>query len=99
MFEKKVDFYKKKDKETWELLLKALKEEGVKHISRGHYFGDSMAPNGIGGQLDPRNFGPAGKIDRDIYYIRVREDELEAAKEAARKHGVTAQVIDYRNMK
>lgn len=95
MFEKKVDFYKKKDRAVWEQIRKALKEEGIRHVSSGHYFGDALAPNGIGGQLDPRNFGAAGKVDRDIYYIRVREEDLESAKDAIRRHGLTAQVVDY----
>ncbi len=73
MFEKKVDFYKKKDRDTWLQIRKALAEEGIRHVSAGHYFGDSLAPNGIGGYLDPRNYGANGKIDRDIYYVRVRE--------------------------
>ncbi len=64
MFEKKVDFYKKKDRDTWLQIRKALAEEGIRHVSAGHYFGDSLAPNGIGGYLDPRNYGANGKIDR-----------------------------------
>ncbi len=63
----------------------------------GHYFGDAVSPNGIGGQLDPRNFGPAGRIDRDIYYIRIRKADEEAARNAIRSHGLTAQVVDYRD--
>lgn len=97
LFEKKMDFYRKKDRKTWEQLKEALKKEGIRHISTGHYFGDSVAPNGIGGFLDPRNFGPEGQIDRDIYYILVPESEFEAAKNAARRHGLAAEVIDYRN--
>lgn len=95
LFEKKIDFYKKKDRETWEQIRKALRKEGIRHVSAGHYFGDSLAPNGIGGQLDPRNFGSAGRIDRDIYYIRIREEDADKAREAIRRHGLTAQVIDY----
>lgn len=96
MFEKKVDFFKKKDRETWLQIKNALREEGIRHVSAGHYFGDSLAPNGCGGHLDPRNFGPNGKIDRDIYYIRVREEDLPAAREAIRKHGLTTQIVEYR---
>ncbi len=87
MFEKKVDFYKKKDRDTWLQIRKALAEEGIRHVSAGHYFGDSLAPNGIGGYLDPRNYGANGKIDRDIYYVRVREKDMQAAREAIRRHG------------
>lgn len=97
LFAKEIDFYRKKDKETWEKIKKALKEEGIKHVRAGHYFGDAVAPNGIGGMVDPRNFGPAGRIDRDIYYIRIRAEDADKARECLRKHGLTAQVIDYRS--
>ncbi|MEE8886847.1 MAG: hypothetical protein SOI56_09875 [Eubacteriales bacterium] len=99
MFEKKIDFYRKKDKEAWQKIRDALKEEGIRHVSSGHYFGDSVAPNGCGGHLDPRNFGPSGVIDRDIYYIRVREEDEEAARDAIRKHGLVTEVVDYRQQK
>jgi hypothetical protein len=95
LFAKKIDFYRKKDKETWLKIRKVLKEEGVRHVTSGHYFGDSVAPNGIGGQLDPRNFGPAGRIDRDIYYIRLRQEDIPSAREAVRRHGLVSEVIDY----
>ena len=96
MFDEMIDFYRKKDKDTWEKIRKALKDAGVRHVRAGHYFGDAVSPNGIGGQLDPRNFGPAGRIDRDIYYIRIRKADEEAARNAIRSHGLTAQVVDYR---
>jgi hypothetical protein len=57
VFERKVDLYRKKDRETWQQVKDALKAAGIRHVSAGHYFGDSVAPNGIGGFLDPRNFG------------------------------------------
>ena len=99
MFEKKTDFYRKKDKETWLAIRRALKEEGIRHVECGHYFGDSLAPNGCGGQLDPRNFGPAGRNDRDVYYIRVREEDREKAAEAIRSHGLVTEVHEYRTEK
>ncbi len=80
MFEKKVDFYKKKDRDTWLQIRKALAEE-------------------VGGYLDPRNYGANGKIDRDIYYVRVREKDMQAAREAIRRHGLTTQIMDYRTEK
>ncbi|MGI6075485.1 MAG: hypothetical protein ACOYD9_03860 [Pyramidobacter sp.] len=88
LFEKKTLVYKKKDRETWEQIRKALKEEGIKHVSAGHCFADALSPNGIGGMLDPRDFGAKGKVDRDVYYIRVRESDREAALEAMRRHGL-----------
>ncbi|MGN0839086.1 MAG: hypothetical protein ACI4NN_08435 [Pyramidobacter sp.] len=94
LFEKKVPVYKRKDRETWEQVCRALKEEGIRHISAGHYFSDPVSPNGIGGMLDPRDFGAKGRVDRDMYYVRVRERDREAALAAMRRHGLTSIVED-----
>jgi hypothetical protein len=90
LFEKKVAVYKKRDRETWEQVRQALKDEGIRHVSAGHYFNDPVSPNGIGGMLDPRDFGSKGKVDRDVYYVRVRERDREAALAAMRRHGLTS---------
>lgn len=95
MFEEKVEIFKKKDAETWRQIKKVLKDEGIRHVSAGHYFGDVVSPNGIGGMLDPRDFGGGKKPDRDIYYVRVRESDREAALEAIRRHGIVPEVVDY----
>lgn len=86
--EKKVTIYQKKDKESWQKIKKALKEEGIRHVRSGHYLADSIGINGIGGMVDPRDFGAGHTIDRDIYYIDVPESQKEAARAAARKHGL-----------
>lgn len=93
LFEKRVTIFKKKDAETWKKIKAALKAEGIRGVRSGHYFADAVAPNGIGGQLDPRNFGSAGRIDRDVYYIEVKESQADAAREAIRRHGIVA-VVD-----
>jgi hypothetical protein len=92
--EKKVTIYKKKDKESWQKIRKALKEEGIRHVRSGHYLADSIGINGIGGMVDPRDFGAGHPIDRDIYYIDVPESLEESAREAARKHGLVLQVVE-----
>ncbi len=94
LFEKKTPVYKKRDRETWELVCRVLKEEGISHVSAGHYFRDPLSPNGIGGMLDPRDFGAGGKADRDVYYVRVRERDREAALDAMRRHGLPCVVED-----
>lgn len=86
--EKKVTIYQKKDKESWQKIKKALKEEGIRHVRSGHYLADSIGINGIGGMVDPRDFGAGHAIDRDIYYIDVPASQKEAARAAARKHGL-----------
>ena len=35
---------------------------------------------GCGAKIDRRNYGPNGWIDRRIYYIAVRPEDVEAAK-------------------
>lgn len=95
MFEKKTTIYQKKDKETWKKIKKALKEEGIKHVSAGHYFGDAVSPNGIGGMVDPRDFAVGHQVDRDIYYIDVPVSEKDAATEAAKRHGLVLVVEEY----
>ena len=91
MFEKKVEIYKKKDRETWQQLKDVLKGGGLK-ISAGHYFADVVACGGCGAKLDPRNFGAKGAADRDIYYIRVKETDRETALKLIHEAGLVTLV-------
>lgn len=71
-------FEEKGAKEKWKVCKTALKEAGM-DISSGSY--PSEAPIcGCGSKLDIRDFGPKGKIDRDIYYIEVAIPQVEEAK-------------------
>ena len=92
LFEKRVTVFRKKDRETWKKLKTAFREENIHHVRAGHYFNDAVAPSGISGMVDPRDFGEKGKIDRDIYYIEVREKDEQKAEEAALKHGLVLTV-------
>ena len=92
MFEKKVEIYKKKDRETWRQLKEVLKAGGLK-ISASHYFADVVANGGCGAKLDPRNFGAKGTVDRDVYTIRVKEKDKEAALKLIHEAGLVA-VVD-----
>lgn len=92
LFEKRVTVFRKKDRETWKKVRTAFHEEGIRHVHAGHYFNDAVAPSGISGLVDPRDFGEKGKIDRDIYYIEVRKDDEQKAREAALKHGLVLTV-------
>jgi len=93
LFEKKVTIYKKKDKETWEKIRAALKQEGLKGVRASHYFADQVAPGGCAAKLDPRDFGGHGKIDHDIYYIEVRESDRQQALDAIRAAGLVT-IVD-----
>ena len=88
LFEKRVDIFKKRDKESWTQIKEALKEAGIPGVKAGHYLQETVMGGGCGAKLDPRDFGPNGKIDREIYWIRVPEAEEENAREALRKKGI-----------
>lgn len=92
LFEKKVDIFRKKDKTTWLEIKKALKEAGIKGVSAGHYLQDSVMAGGCGAKLDPRDFGAKGKIDHEIYFVKVKESQAEAAKAELTKRGIVAEV-------
>ena len=71
-FSKKITVYKEKGcKEDWQKAKARLKEAGISFASTSL---PSEAPAcGCGAKLDIRDFGPRGKIDRDLYYIDVEE--------------------------
>ncbi len=92
LFEKKVDIFRKKDKTTWLEIKKALKEAGIKGVSAGHYLQDSVMAGGCGAKLDPRDFGAKGKIDHEIYFVKIKESQAEAAKAELTRRGIVAEV-------
>ena len=79
MFEKRVDIFKKRDKETWLKIKAALKEAGLPGVKSGHYLQETVMGGGCGAKLDPRNFGSKGVIDRDIYWVKVIAGDEEKA--------------------
>lgn len=72
LFSKKITVYKEKGcKEDWQKAKARLKEAGIPFASTSL---PSESPAcGCGAKLDIRDFGPRGKIDRDLYYIDVEE--------------------------
>ena len=79
LFAKKVKIYEDKGKKAeWKSVRAALKEAGIAGVSTG-IWQDEPPVGGCGAHLDGRDFGPNGRIDRDIYVIRVPEDEEEKA--------------------
>lgn len=90
--QKMTTIYQKKDRDTWRQIRKALKQEGIRPVRAGHYYADPVGINGIGGMVDPRDFGVGHPIDRDIYFIEVRVCDAEAARRAILKHGLVAAV-------
>ena len=74
LFAKKVKIYEVKGKKAeWKSVRAALKEAGIAGVSTG-IWQDEPPVGGCGAHLDGRDFGPNGRIDRDIYVIRVPED-------------------------
>ena len=92
MFEKRIDIFKKKDRETWEQIRTALKEGGLSGFKAGHYLQDSIMAGGCGAKLDPRDFGKKGKVDREVYFIKVRENDVEKAREILLRNGLVAEI-------
>ncbi len=90
MFEKKTDIFKKRDRAVWTAIRDLLKKEGIKGVSAGHYLQETVMAGGCGAKLDPRDFGGKGKIDRDIYYIRVKSKDVERVQEILRQNGIVA---------
>lgn len=79
LFEKREVVFRRKDKEGWERAKRILKEAGVEGVRAGAY--EAEAPVcGCGSKLDPRDFGPKGKIDRRTFDIRVPLREAERAR-------------------
>ena len=88
LFVKRVDIFKKRDKETWLEIKKALQEAGIPGVRTGHYLQETVMGGGCGAKLDPRDFGGKGRIDRDIYWVRVPEEEEARAREVLRRNGI-----------
>ena len=88
MFEKRVDIFKKRDRETWLQIRAALKEAGLPGVKSGHYLQETVMGGGCGAKLDPRNFGSRGAIDRDIYWVKVIAGDEEKAREFLRRNGI-----------
>ena len=92
MFEKRTVIYKKKDKETWTKIKSALKEGGLTGFKASHYLQDSVMAGGCGAKLDPRDFGSKGKIDHEVYVIKVKENDVDKAKDILLRNGIVAEI-------
>ena len=91
LFEKKIEIYKKRDKETWTKIKDVLKEAGIK-ASASHYDQDTVM-TGPGAPIDPRDYAGKKRIDRDIYVIAVPASKEQEARDAIRAAGLTT-IVD-----
>ena len=92
LFEKHVDIFKKRDKESWQQIKTALKEAGYAGARSGHYLQETVMGGGCGAKLDPRDFGGHGRIDREIYWVSVPAKREEEAREILRRSGIVPEV-------
>ena len=88
MFEKRVEIFKKRDRETWQQIRDALKEAGFRGAKAGHYLQETVMGGGCGAKLDPRDFGGHGRIDRDIYWVSVLQEDEDKARDILRQNGI-----------
>ncbi len=96
LFEKKVLIYRKKDRETWTKIREVLDAARIP-CSSSHYEQEEIPVGGYSA-MDPRNFGKNGRIDREIYVIRVKASLEEKAKEAIRGAGLVSPVLDLKDL-
>ena len=63
------------DKERWKSAKNSLKEAGIRVMEAGSL--ESEAPIcSCGAKIDRRNYGPYGWIDRRVYYVAVRPEDV-----------------------
>lgn len=85
LFEKREEVFCKKDREAWKAAQAALKDAGIPGVRARHCQVEPPV-GGCGCKLDIRDFGPKGRIDREIYYITVPAAEAERAKSVLEKN-------------
>ena len=67
------------DKERWNAGKEALKQANIKIMEALSREGEEPLCS-CGAKIDRRNYGPGGWIDRRIYYIAVRPEDVERAR-------------------
>ena len=66
------------DKARWKAAKEALKAADIEIMEANSYEGE-MPLCSCGAKIDRRNYGPNGWIDRRVYYIAVRPEDVERA--------------------
>lgn len=89
LFEAREEVFCRRDRAGWKAAREALKAAGIRGVRAGHC--ESAPPvGGCGCKLDIRNFGPCGRIDRELYFISVPAAEADQAREVLKTeaHGL-----------
>ena len=94
LFTKRVTIFKRKNRAEWLRIKEALSSAGLRGVKAGSYEADSLFACGCGSKLDPRNFGAGGKIDREVYYVDVRQEDEGRARNILAENGIEAVVDD-----
>ncbi len=63
------------DKERWKLARAALKAAGIRIMEAGSHESEEPICS-CGAKIDRRNYGPYGWIDRRVYYVAVRPEDV-----------------------
>lgn len=79
LFEKREEVFCRQDRAGWTAAKSALKAAGIRGVKAWHC--ETEPPvGGCGCKLDIRNFGPKGRIDRELYIVAVPASEMDKAK-------------------
>ena len=84
LFTKMETVFEKRDRAACLAAREALESAGIGKVRMGHYEKEPPV-GGCGCKLDIRNFGPQGRIDREIYYLDVPAEEAERARSILRQ--------------
>lgn len=80
LFEERKEVFCKRNREEWKKAREALRAAGIQGVKARHCEVEPPV-GGCGCKLDIRNFGPNGRIDREMYYLTVPAGEAERAGE------------------
>ena len=81
---REVAFEVQGDKERWKAAKEALNAASIEIMEAMSREGEEPLCS-CGAKIDRRNYGPNGWIDRRIYYIAVRPEDVERAKEVLKE--------------
>ena len=76
--QREVVFKVQGDKARWKAARAAVETAGIQIMEASSYEGEIPLCS-CGAKIDRRNYGPNGWIDRRVYYIAVRPEDVERA--------------------
>ena len=64
MFKKRVEIFKKRDRQMWQQIRDTLKEAGLEDVKAGHYMQETVSGGGCGATRKTRKPGSTGSTPR-----------------------------------